>query len=431
MSGRAARHGDRPTGESSTEAIVRAFAPRANPAPQGALYDVAEPVDMLISTDILAEGQNFQDCNIVINYDLTWNPVRIIQRVGRINRADSGEFHPPDDRKAHVLAFFPEEQLTAILDQCLTIVERNRQKLRHIADIVGHGTAVLFEDEHTNRVLFDRLAQAPGPSVYRELEQQQAQAFGLGAAFDDDELLAQEYRRLAAQQPDLAARAAELPLPVVSCRSTAAGPPGTAALFRETSGADLRLRWLWLPGQPGATIQGEKVKSQVLRGLRCLPRALRRPPSMDLEQVQAQMTDWLRDDARRDQEARQMALPAAAVAGKSSFRRLTERIDAEVVKLPPQTLADPAVQQQVTDVNQWLAAVDQLIFAQRDAATADVEQILQRRIGSRELLSAAAEISARYPVVPGMQLATSPMGWELVCLEEIRTEEVIPLVNEP
>ena len=51
-------------------------------------YDVkdGEGIDILITTDVLSEGQNLQDCNILINYDLSWNPVRIIQREGRIDR---------------------------------------------------------------------------------------------------------------------------------------------------------------------------------------------------------------------------------------------------------------------------------------------------------------------------------------------------------
>lgn len=47
------------------------------------------PVDILIATDCLSEGQNLQDCDCVINYDIHWNPVRLIQRIGRIDRLGS------------------------------------------------------------------------------------------------------------------------------------------------------------------------------------------------------------------------------------------------------------------------------------------------------------------------------------------------------
>ncbi|MFN7100452.1 MAG: helicase-related protein [Flavobacterium sp.] len=47
------------------------------------------PIDVLIATDCLSEGQNLQDCDMVINYDIHWNPVRLIQRMGRIDRIGS------------------------------------------------------------------------------------------------------------------------------------------------------------------------------------------------------------------------------------------------------------------------------------------------------------------------------------------------------
>jgi superfamily II DNA or RNA helicase len=47
------------------------------------------PIDILIATDALSEGQNLQDCDMVINYDIHWNPVRVIQRMGRIDRLGS------------------------------------------------------------------------------------------------------------------------------------------------------------------------------------------------------------------------------------------------------------------------------------------------------------------------------------------------------
>lgn len=53
------------------------------------LPNVAEEIDVLIATDCISEGQNLQDCDYLINYDIHWNPVRIIQRFGRIDRIGS------------------------------------------------------------------------------------------------------------------------------------------------------------------------------------------------------------------------------------------------------------------------------------------------------------------------------------------------------
>ncbi len=51
--------------------------------------DISEEIDVLIATDCISEGQNLQDCDYLINYDIHWNPVRIIQRFGRIDRIGS------------------------------------------------------------------------------------------------------------------------------------------------------------------------------------------------------------------------------------------------------------------------------------------------------------------------------------------------------
>ena len=50
---------------------------------------IEHPIDVLIATDCLSEGQNLQDADMVINYDIHWNPVRLIQRMGRIDRLGS------------------------------------------------------------------------------------------------------------------------------------------------------------------------------------------------------------------------------------------------------------------------------------------------------------------------------------------------------
>lgn len=53
------------------------------------LKKIQHPIDILIATDCLSEGQNLQDCDTVVNYDIHWNPVRLIQRLGRIDRIGS------------------------------------------------------------------------------------------------------------------------------------------------------------------------------------------------------------------------------------------------------------------------------------------------------------------------------------------------------
>ncbi len=67
--------------------IVENFAPIASGQPQ--IRGTTQEIDILIATDVLSEGQNLQDCGYLINYDLHWNPTRMVQRAGRIDRLGS------------------------------------------------------------------------------------------------------------------------------------------------------------------------------------------------------------------------------------------------------------------------------------------------------------------------------------------------------
>jgi hypothetical protein len=67
--------------------LLTAFSPRSKERPTE--YADEGDIDLLIATDCISEGQNLQDCDYLINYDIHWNPVRIIQRFGRIDRIGS------------------------------------------------------------------------------------------------------------------------------------------------------------------------------------------------------------------------------------------------------------------------------------------------------------------------------------------------------
>lgn len=67
--------------------LIQAFSPVSNNKPD--LVGSDKEIDVMISTDVLSEGQNLQDCGILINYDLHWNPTRMVQRAGRIDRIGS------------------------------------------------------------------------------------------------------------------------------------------------------------------------------------------------------------------------------------------------------------------------------------------------------------------------------------------------------
>lgn len=93
------------TGQSGFVDILGRFAPKAQQA-----NGDGEEIDILIATDCLSEGQNLQDCDLVVNYDIHWNPVRLMQRFGRIDRLGSR------NRQVGMTNFWPTKDLDRYLD---------------------------------------------------------------------------------------------------------------------------------------------------------------------------------------------------------------------------------------------------------------------------------------------------------------------------
>lgn len=104
--------------------VISRFAPLSNAAPEP---PPRERVRLLIATDVLAEGLNLQDARHVVSFDLPWNPVRLIQRVGRIDRLGS----PHHTVQAH--AFLPEQGL----ERLLGLLARVQRKLVAIRTTAG------------------------------------------------------------------------------------------------------------------------------------------------------------------------------------------------------------------------------------------------------------------------------------------------------
>jgi superfamily II DNA or RNA helicase len=114
--------------------IIAQFAPLASGKDRAA----GAPIDILISTDVLSEGQNLQDCGILINYDLTWNPIRLVQRNGRIDRIGSPH------AEIGIYNLFPEDELEALLH----LVERLTDRISTIDDLGLLDASVLGEVVH-------------------------------------------------------------------------------------------------------------------------------------------------------------------------------------------------------------------------------------------------------------------------------------------
>lgn len=152
------------TGGQSREALVKRFAPvsnRPDDADEG-WSPPGGPLDILISTDVLSEGQNLQDCGELLNYDLHWNPVRMIQRAGRINRLRARH------AEVHVYNCFPDRELESLL----RIVQRLQSRIEAIDQSVGLDASVLGEQiSEKSFEQLQRIREADA-SVIDELEQQ-------------------------------------------------------------------------------------------------------------------------------------------------------------------------------------------------------------------------------------------------------------------
>ena len=96
--------------------------------------------DILITTDVLAEGINLHKSNILINYDLPWNPTKIMQRSGRINRVGSSF------DEIYIFNFFPTSQADAQLSLKQNIIN----KLQQFHDTLGEDMKFLSEDEEVS-----------------------------------------------------------------------------------------------------------------------------------------------------------------------------------------------------------------------------------------------------------------------------------------
>jgi len=93
---------------------------------------------VLVSTDILSEGQNLQDCAIIVNYDLPWAIIRLIQRAGRIDRIGQ------EQDKIFCYSFLPAEGV----ENLINLRERLRKRLTENAEVVGTDEQ-FFEGEDT------------------------------------------------------------------------------------------------------------------------------------------------------------------------------------------------------------------------------------------------------------------------------------------
>lgn len=164
-------------------------------------------IRIIISTDVLAEGLNLQDATRLINYDLHWNPVRLMQRIGRVDRRLNTAIeeciiadHPEQKNLRGRIAFWnflpPEE-----LDELLRLFQRVTNKTITISRTMGiEGRKLLTPDDE-----FDPI---------KELNEQ------YDGTLSDSEQFRLEYNQLVQQYPELAEQLSGFPLKVFSGKNS-------------------------------------------------------------------------------------------------------------------------------------------------------------------------------------------------------------------
>ena len=131
---------------SSQDGILSHFSPRSKECPLE--ISQGREIDILIATDCISEGQNLQDCDYLVNYDIHWNPVRIIQRFGRIDRLGSA------NKCIQLINFWP----THNLNEYINLESRVRGRMV-LLDIAATGDENIIAARGEKQALAYRLKQ--------------------------------------------------------------------------------------------------------------------------------------------------------------------------------------------------------------------------------------------------------------------------------
>ncbi|MEW6187286.1 MAG: helicase-related protein [Thermodesulfobacteriota bacterium] len=220
------------------------FSPESN-----AKRDRIQPGDelrVLIATDVLSEGQNLQDCPIIVNFDLPWAIIRLVQRAGRVDRIGQ------KSERILCYSFLPAEGV----ENLIRLRARVRQRLNENAEVIGTDEA-FFEDEQERETLYN---------LYDEKA-------GILDGDDESEVDLSSYayqiwKNAIDLDPKLQQIIPALPPVVFSTRphqATEKKPHGVLVYLRTAEGNDA-LAWMDQEGRPVTESQFE-----ILKAAECLP----------------------------------------------------------------------------------------------------------------------------------------------------------------
>ena len=237
---------------------ARRFSPQSNKASDKGSPNYVSPVEelrVLVATDVLSEGQNLQDAAIVVNFDLPWAIIRLIQRAGRVDRIGQ------KSEEILCYSFVPADGV----ERLIRLRSRVRQRLQENAEVVGTDET-FFEDEKHDTVIRDLFTEKSGI---------------LDDPADDEVDLAslayQVWKNACDTDPSLRKTIPDLPGVIFSTKALsavpvkppgAAGPqpaPGVMVYVRTADGNDA-LAWV---NEQGATVT--ESQHEILRAAACEP----------------------------------------------------------------------------------------------------------------------------------------------------------------
>lgn len=340
-----------------TQAAWR-FSPESNKR-----RDQVSPADelrVLIATDVLSEGQNLQDCSIVVNYDLPWAIVRLVQRAGRVDRIGQ--------RAPTILcySFLP----AAGIESVIRLRQRVRQRLTENAEVVGTDEA-FFEDETTDRML----------DLYNEKA-------GILDGDEDGEVdLASEayqvWKSAIDADPSLRGKVEALPGVVYSAKAHTAGVgrPLGALAFVETAQGNDALAWV---DDAGSVVSQSTVS--IFRAAACEPDTLAMPRSEKHHELVAQAVRHIlteesspggqlgRPSGARFKTYERLKRYEAAVAGTIFWREELPRAIEDVYRFPLLQSATDALNRQLRAQIEDHALADLVIRLRDEGALCKVSE---------------------------------------------------------
>jgi len=285
--------------------VIRRFSPFYNCQDEETLQKVlANPIRVLISTDILAEGLNLQDAFLMINYDLHWNPVRLMQRIGRVDRRMNPDTEQriretsPEEKGLRRKMWFWNFLPPAELNDLLSLYHRVSHKVLRISETTGlEGEKLLMPEDHF-KTLKDFNAAYEGQAT-------------------TEEQLRLLLNKALLEDPELESFLESLPWRVFSAKSAVGSTSGSFACYRfPPSGKQGKsqelgeLRWYFLLDGSTEVLNSVDRINRYIACERGTPRPLSRPLKYRRERLKV-----IESHSRsRDLKARK-AVTMAQVAG--------------------------------------------------------------------------------------------------------------------